>query len=264
MDSVVVNGTGRFGTGGDYFRQSFEAGKKYLIRIVNGASNLHIQFSIDNHDLTVVSADFVPIKPYKTDYISIGIGQRYAVIVEAKPDATSSNGKYWMRTEWTNSDACGGEPPRGLNSTLEMSRTGIISYADAAQDDSLPTTSRHNVTIDCHDEPYENLVPIVPWTVTGPANDVGNFTYEGGTDVTNEGVWHGAVYRWRLFDRPMWLNFSEPLLLNTDLASDPDYTTVQYDYTEDEWVYIVITGGQNPANPGPYNISNATPHPTHL
>jgi FtsP/CotA-like multicopper oxidase with cupredoxin domain len=223
----LLTSIGRFQNGGDYFRQKFEAGKRYLIRIINGSSNMHFQWSIDNHEFTVVSADFVAIEPYKTNYLSVGIGQRYAVIVEAKPDVASSDGKYWMRTEWTNDPDCGGEPPRGLNDTLEMSRSGIISYDDAGYGDELPSTSRHDVTIGCHDEPYEKLIPIVPWTVSAPANDVANYTYEGGTDTTNKDTWHGAVYRWSLMDNPMWLNFSDPLLLDVEGATkNPDYAVV--------------------------------------
>jgi FtsP/CotA-like multicopper oxidase with cupredoxin domain len=43
-------------------------GKKYLFRFINT--------SVDNHIMTVVQTDFVPIKPYNTTSISIGIGKR--------------------------------------------------------------------------------------------------------------------------------------------------------------------------------------------
>jgi len=36
----------------------------------------------DNHKMTVISADFTPIKPYETDTLWLGSGQRYNVIVE--------------------------------------------------------------------------------------------------------------------------------------------------------------------------------------
>lgn len=50
---------------------------------------------IDNHTLEVISSDFVPIVPYNTTDVSIGMGQRYDVIVEAK-DLTE--GSFWLRS----------------------------------------------------------------------------------------------------------------------------------------------------------------------
>lgn len=38
---------------------------------------------IDNHVMTVVSADFTSIVPYQTENLYIHSGQRYNVIVEA-------------------------------------------------------------------------------------------------------------------------------------------------------------------------------------
>lgn len=49
---------------------------------------------IDNHTLEVISSDFVPIVPYNTTDLSIGMAQRYDVIVTAK-DLTE--GSFWLR-----------------------------------------------------------------------------------------------------------------------------------------------------------------------
>lgn len=48
--------------------------KKYLIRLVNTATATTFKFSIDRHKFKVISTDFVPIKPYETESLSIGIG----------------------------------------------------------------------------------------------------------------------------------------------------------------------------------------------
>lgn len=37
-------------------------------------------FAIDNHDMTVMSSDFVPIVPYKTDSVLIGIGKMAGIL----------------------------------------------------------------------------------------------------------------------------------------------------------------------------------------
>jgi FtsP/CotA-like multicopper oxidase with cupredoxin domain len=87
----------------------FEKGKKYRMRLINTGVYSNMRFSIDNHTLTVISMDFVPIVPYKTDnvgpssvhslsrthhfQVAISMGQRYDVIVEANADVDD----YWLR-----------------------------------------------------------------------------------------------------------------------------------------------------------------------
>jgi len=50
-------------------------GKRYLLKLVTTSAEAHFIFSIDHHDLQVVAADFVPIKPYMTDSVFVGIGE---------------------------------------------------------------------------------------------------------------------------------------------------------------------------------------------
>ena len=45
---------------------------------------------IDNHTLTVIAMNFVPIVPHETTVLSIGMGQRYDIIV----NATEITGNY--------------------------------------------------------------------------------------------------------------------------------------------------------------------------
>lgn len=174
--------------------------------------------------MTVVSTDFVPIEPFNTTSLSVGIGQRYSVIIEAKPETPSSNGKYWLRTEYNTTNACNQELT-GAATTANIDQSGIISYDDATGDD-LPTTTRHDNPVGCADMPMESLKPMLKWTVSDPQNDPGNFTFEAGLDVTNTNKWHGAVFRWSITDTPLWLNFSDPLLLNLNNQNNPEYAVI--------------------------------------
>jgi len=61
--------------------------KRYLLRLINTSQDTTFVFSIDNHRLKVIGADFVAIRPYSETSILVGIGQRYHVIVEADPEA---------------------------------------------------------------------------------------------------------------------------------------------------------------------------------
>jgi FtsP/CotA-like multicopper oxidase with cupredoxin domain len=57
----------------------FESGKSHLLRIVNGGSAGLQLFSIDEHEMTVVSNDFVPIEPYNTTVLTLGVSTRLLI-----------------------------------------------------------------------------------------------------------------------------------------------------------------------------------------
>lgn len=75
LDTGLINGTNVWDGSGSYYEQVFDGGSSYLFRIVNSAIDTHFKFMIDNHTMTVVAMDFVPIVPYETDVLSIGIGR---------------------------------------------------------------------------------------------------------------------------------------------------------------------------------------------
>jgi FtsP/CotA-like multicopper oxidase with cupredoxin domain len=72
---------------------SFTTGDFHRTRLVNGAIDTHFKFIIDDYNITVISMDLVPITPYTTQVLSIGMGQRFDIVVEA----SESSGNYWMR-----------------------------------------------------------------------------------------------------------------------------------------------------------------------
>ncbi|KAF1978938.1 hypothetical protein BU23DRAFT_191023 [Bimuria novae-zelandiae CBS 107.79] len=257
-DLITLNGVGRnneLGTG-SYFQQTFEKNKKYLIRITNSAVDFHFHFSIDNHMLQVVSVDYVAIEPFWTESLSVGIGQRYGVIVHANQTA-SANGRYWMRTEYFDGDPADSTfcqfphanfPP---NQT-DTQRVGIISYKGAGSGD--PKTTRWPVTVGCEDAVFK---PYFKWNVTPPQNDAIKQAQYIGLDQSNE--FHGA-FRWTLAEQPQWLNYSNPTLLNLANTSwDSDYVLKPYTYNDPEgFVYFIINSGG-----GPNNLLGGT-HPIHL
>ncbi len=96
------------------------------------------------------------------------IGQRYHVIVEARPSndlIPSEDQNYWIRI--TGADGCFDVEPGQENEKL-----GIIRYNAGSKKE--PTSTRYRFSTECADEPYESLVPVVPMDVTArdrPAND---------------------------------------------------------------------------------------------
>lgn len=81
LDNGLINGTNVYGDDdsssqtGTRFNVSFESGTSYRMRLVNAAVDTHWKFSIDNHTLTVIAADLVPIEPYETTVLDLGMGK---------------------------------------------------------------------------------------------------------------------------------------------------------------------------------------------
>jgi FtsP/CotA-like multicopper oxidase with cupredoxin domain len=167
----------------------FEPGKKYLIRLIDGQIDSSFSFSIDDHKLTVIGMDFVPIQPYTTNSVAITSGQRYDIIVEANQEP----GNYWMRAIF---QTCTGQD----NDNKDNIR-GIVRYEGAG--DADPTTENlPSVVKRCGDEPYKSLIPRVPMDV-GPDKEQQSlllgFFYELST-----------VFHWSLNTRPLKIDWTQP------------------------------------------------------
>lgn len=188
-------------------------GRLSLTQHHNQGTDSHFQFSIDGHNLTVIANDMVPIEPFVTDAISIGIGQRYDVIVEANQPA----GDYWLRGQWVSACATNGNPD-GI--------TGIIRY-DAAS--TADPTSESIVTTPqtCYDEPAANLVPRVALDV-GPVREIALQELSFATG--------GAWFQWTLNGSSLELDWEAPTIVQmlTDNTSYPaDYNVISIDVSPD-------------------------------
>lgn len=83
LENGLINGMNVYNSSnntqvGQRFTTQFQSGSSYRLRLVNTALDTHFSFSIDNHTMTVIAADLVPVKPFTTDVLAIGIGKIYA------------------------------------------------------------------------------------------------------------------------------------------------------------------------------------------
>lgn len=166
LDNILVNGINIFDCtlvrdyenckgDGTEFERVFRP--KYLIRLINVATDSLFKFSIDSHTLKVIANDFVPIKPYDTESIVINTAQRYDLLVEAN----APPGDYWLRALWV------GVCPRVANVHPEDS-TGIILY-DAGNTSESTSVSTVEAPTTCLDEPLESLIPHMNFEVSNVA-----------------------------------------------------------------------------------------------
>ena len=221
--------------------------RRYLIRIINTSFTSSFVFSIDNHEFQIVEADFVPVSPYPTQTIMVGIGQRYNVVVEAKPIATNrslpDDGLYWIRA-WEAS--CSGTL-RGKRS-VDYSKIGIVSYLGASGFPNTTSWLQDDGTIlkpACKDEKWDKLKPIVEWSVGPPANDKEHGIGENLT-ITRGG--YDTIYplaQWKIGDWPLYVDYSNPSFLKLNYTGPYDALSVMQveNYNATDWVsrYICAT-----------------------
>lgn len=236
MTTGLINGTGVYNNSGvitgTRFETTFTSGTKYLLRIVNAAIDTHFKFSIDNHTLTVIANDLVPLQPYTTDVLSIGIAQRYDVIVEANQVV----GDYWMRA--TPQLSCSD------NDNTDNIK-GIVRYDASSTTD--PTSIGYNPTDDCDNEPDASLVPYLSKTV-GPKNQE--------VDAAVTLAIQNGIFKWNLYEASFLLNWSDPTLLqiydNQTTFNNTQEDVIILDGTKDDWFYMDI------------ETSIGVTHPIHL
>ncbi|KAI1344897.1 multicopper oxidase [Xylariaceae sp. FL0016] len=216
--NALINGTNVYADGGSRFQTGFESGKTYRLRLVNAAMDTFFKFSLDNHTMTVIAADLVPINPYETDIISLGIGQRYDVLVTADQSA----GNYWMRAI-----------PQLTCSSNDMTLNirGVVSYDGV--DVADPESEAWAYTDNCDDELLTNLVPFV-------ALDAGDASVEEVFDVGISVV--NSFFKWTINDNTFLSDWGSPTLQKM-ISNTSTFTAEENIVTLNEtnaWTYLVI------------------------
>ncbi|KAE8445118.1 hypothetical protein EG329_013720 [Mollisiaceae sp. DMI_Dod_QoI] len=220
----------------------FSPGKVHRLRLINAGAEGIQKFSLDGHNMTVIANDFVPIQPYETQVVTLGIGQRADVLITGIPKAT---GSYLMRS------SIAAFPCSFSN---QHDATAIVYYLHGALALGTPNstawpawTNSVNAPI-CANDPLTDTVPWFPIT-PDPAPPVTQVVdIEFGPNVTGNWVWtmNGESFR---------ANYNQPILLlsktgNNSYPDNPEWNV--YNFGSNSSVRIHIT------NPG------FLAHPIHL
>lgn len=237
LDNGLINGTNVWDDSGSRFETVFTSGTSYRFRVVNAAIDTHWKFSIDNHTFTVIAMDFVSIEPFNSTYLSIGIGQRYDIVVTA--DQTADN--YWMRAlpQATCSD----------NDSADNIK-GIIRYDSTSTADPTTTEWAALEVDDCDDMPLTDLVPYLALD----ASTAFSVDTELGVTVAEDSA---DVFKWYLNSTTFLKEWNDPSLLqiyDNDTAAFSNTTYDGYVLLPDAnvWTALVI------------ETTNTAPHPIHL
>ncbi|APA07098.1 hypothetical protein SS1G_04196 [Sclerotinia sclerotiorum 1980 UF-70] len=175
----------------------FTTGKTHRLRLINAGAEGTQRFSIDGHKLVVIANDFVPIKPYTTNVVTLAVGQRADVLVTA--NAGRSNSAFWMRSSIST-----------ICSTAKQPNALAAIYYDRADTSKPPTSTAWNApdpgTCTNDDltitEPYYSLAAGTPSTTKNL--DINFYVNETGTLL------------WELGGTSFRANYNNPVLLLAD------------------------------------------------
>jgi FtsP/CotA-like multicopper oxidase with cupredoxin domain len=177
---------------------NFQSGKKYLLRLINTSAEGIQKFSLDGHTFTVVANDFVPIKPYTTNVITLGVGQRSDVVVTA----TGTSGQaYWMRSDLGNLGA-------GCSVTDGVSPEAVAAvYYQGANTNAVPTTTSSVTTAQlthCGNDPLASTVALCALTPDPNPPTVQDIDITFGSNGTN--------FVWFMNNSTFRVDYNDPVL----------------------------------------------------
>ena len=78
---------------------SVDPGQVYRFRIIGAQGLFLFRFSIDEHELEVISTDGYLTQPVTVDYIAIHSGERFDFLLRAKNTSELTKNDFWIRTE---------------------------------------------------------------------------------------------------------------------------------------------------------------------
>lgn len=176
----------------------FTTGKTHRLRLINAGAEGTQKFSIDGHKLQVIANDFVPIVPYTTDVITLGVGQRTDILVTA--NAGNAQSAFWMRSNI--SAACSpSNQPYALAAVLY----------DKATTSQVPNSTATNTPDDgqCANDDLSKTVPTYSIASTSNPSTVKDIVIDGGFNSSGIFVWtmNGQTFRG---------NYNNPVLLQAN------------------------------------------------
>ncbi|KAI6823193.1 Laccase-3 [Hortaea werneckii] len=243
-DNALINGSMTSIYGGQYTRSTLTAGQRHRVRLMNVATDNHFVMSLDGHQMEVIASDFVPIEPFNTTNLFLGIGQRYDVIIHAD----QAPGSYWFRVEAQDSAGCGSNYNNG-------NIRSIFSYE--GHEGETPISTAHDYSQRCTDE--TGLRP--HWNSFVPEGRAGAEFTELTTSQLQAQENDGSItIYWRINGSRLQANWEVPTLeyVRTGNTSYPENSNVISLPESGKWTYWVI---QEVAG-DPFNV--AVPHPIHL
>lgn len=218
-----------------------ESGKSYRLRFINAGAEAIQKVSIDGYKMKIIANDFVPIVPYETDVVTLGVGQRTDVIIEASGKPTDA---VWLRSSLGKSAFDGGCT---LNDGVSPEAVAAIYYENA-NDTAIPKTTSlvsEEAINTCENDPLDQTVPYLSLQPeSDPTSQQMDITYAS-NGTHNLFFVNNSTFR---------VDYNDPSLLEAKLGNTnfPAASNI-YDFSDSTSIRIVI-----------YNHAVTGAHPMHL
>ncbi|KAI1735704.1 Cupredoxin [Xylaria scruposa] len=215
----------------------FTQGKTYRLRLMNVGSQGMQRFTIDGMNMTVIAQDFIPVVPYETNVVTIGIGQRTDIVVKAtggKSDAV------WMRSDVSAQCSC----------STQGNALAAIYYQDA-DISMLPKTSATLYDDSfCGNLPLNITTPSYPSSPPSKPATVIQLDMEFASNATGNKLWYVNNVTFRAdFDKPILL------LAKANKISNLREEWSTYNIGSNSSVRILLNN---------YSMTPRSQHPMHL
>lgn len=225
----------------------FTSGKIHRLRLINSGAEALQRFTIDNHEMVVISVDFVPVEPYTTKVVTLGVGQRTDILVKANGKPTDA---VFMRSDI--SGPC-------TNATSEAGRHALAAiFYEKANRKVAPTTSAtiYDDTL-CGNDPLAKTIPLQRYNTTSLPKTRQRIDITFRNNGTNPDHNNGSM-QWYMNNSTFRANFNHPILREVDKGNvsfpfNPEWNF--YNFKQSPSVRIVL-----------YNYVNNSHahHPMHL
>jgi FtsP/CotA-like multicopper oxidase with cupredoxin domain len=229
----LINGMNPYqNSEGPIAKYQFKSGKSYRLRLINAACMGTQKFTIDGHFFKVIANDFVPIEPYITDHITLAVGQRSDVIVEAHLKPGSA---VWMRS-WL----------APCSQRIGQVEAKAAVYYEEADHSIFPTS-------EAGPNAYNTFCGNDDLAITLPAYAIAPPLPSAQSIIPITAQNNGTHLLWYLAGRTFRTNYNDPDLLEAKLGQlDFPYIENVHTYGTNSSVIFVVQ------NTGPM------PHPMHL
>ncbi|KAL1392058.1 Cupredoxin [Phyllosticta capitalensis] len=240
MNYPCANTTAKCTPNAGISKFTFQSGKRHRLRLINGSGEGLQKFAIDGHKLTVIANDFVPVKPYTVDYITLGSGQRADIIVEA---TGKSGDAVWMRSILTSDCSL-------VDGVSPVAVAAI--YYEGADTNSIPTTES-SITEEqlkyCGNDDIDKSEPL--YSITPDPNP------EISLEVDIKFQWNGTNYVWTMDNSSFHGDYNAPIL--------PAAVAGQTSFSEGLNVHNFNTkSSESSVRITLYNHASFAGHPMHL
>ncbi|KAA8572187.1 hypothetical protein EYC84_002096 [Monilinia fructicola] len=213
-------------------------GRKHRLRLINAGTEGTQKFAIDGHNMTVIANDFVPIEPYTTQVVTLGVGQRTDVIVQGLPLGTT--GSYWMRSTLSGCSLASNPAAKAVAYYGLLPNLKPTTTASAIFNNSVANV--------CQNDP---LTQTTPWFPIAPdPNPPTTQQIDLGFGQNSSGNW-----QWTMNNSSFRANYNHPVLLlsnqgNNSYPDSPQWNIYNFGSNSSFRIYLT-----NPT---------AAAHPIHL